>query len=174
MERLLHDIEHVLHFTGLRTQTRSAHCESAYGGCVFQTQFFCLRMNATLVLVIPFERLADSSRQRSTEAYGRSKGSILGGAPTEPDEVIEFDWRRIRLVCDIQLDRARPLPEMDIVRTRLTALGHTPGDRPWSMLTRLCAHDETDRGRGSSGEPANSDFIYTVRIGNGMLMFSDA
>jgi hypothetical protein len=63
-------------------------------------------MDAILVLVIPFERLADSSRQLPIEAYERWKGQILRGTPREPDDLIEFDWRRIGPVRDIQLDRA--------------------------------------------------------------------
>jgi hypothetical protein len=57
----------------------------------FERTFPWLRMDAILALVIPFERLADSSRHLQTEAYERWKGQILRGTPTEPDEAIEFD-----------------------------------------------------------------------------------
>jgi carboxyl-terminal processing protease len=41
-----------------------------------------------------------------TGAYYTWNGSILEGTPIEPDELIEFDWRQMRLGRDIQLERA--------------------------------------------------------------------
>jgi C-terminal processing protease CtpA/Prc len=41
-----------------------------------------------------------------TRAYYTWKGSILEGTPIEPDKLIEFDWRQIRLGCDKQLELA--------------------------------------------------------------------
>ena len=47
-----------------------------------------------------------------TGAYYTWNGSILEGTPIEPDELIEFDWRQMRLGRDIQLERAVGLFEM--------------------------------------------------------------
>ena len=46
-----------------------------------------------------------------TGAYYTWKGSVLEGAPIEPDRVIEFDWRQRRLGCDQQLEHAIALLE---------------------------------------------------------------
>jgi C-terminal processing protease CtpA/Prc len=41
-----------------------------------------------------------------TGAYYTWKGSVLEGAPIEPDEQIEFDWRQMRAGTDFQLSGA--------------------------------------------------------------------
>jgi C-terminal processing protease CtpA/Prc len=50
-----------------------------------------------------------------TGAYYTWKGSILEGTPIEPDELIEFDWRQMRLGRDIQLERAVGLLERTLL-----------------------------------------------------------
>ena len=50
-----------------------------------------------------------------TGAYYTWKGSILEGTPTEPDELVEFDWRQTRLGRDIQLERAVGKLEMNLL-----------------------------------------------------------
>ena len=47
-----------------------------------------------------------------TGAYYTWKGSILEGTAIEPDELIEFDWRQMRLGRDLQLERAVGLLEI--------------------------------------------------------------
>ena len=41
-----------------------------------------------------------------TGAYYTWKGSILEGTPIEPDELIEFDWRKRHIGGDLQLEHA--------------------------------------------------------------------
>jgi C-terminal processing protease CtpA/Prc len=41
-----------------------------------------------------------------TRAYYTWKGSVLEGAPIEPDDLVEFDWRQRRSGSDQQLERA--------------------------------------------------------------------
>ena len=41
-----------------------------------------------------------------TGAYYTWKGTVLEGTPIEPDELVEFDWRKRRTAGDGQLERA--------------------------------------------------------------------
>lgn len=47
-----------------------------------------------------------------TGAYYTWKGSVLEGTPIEPDRLIEFDWRQMRLGRDPQLESATELLQM--------------------------------------------------------------
>jgi C-terminal processing protease CtpA/Prc len=52
-----------------------------------------------------------------TGAYYTWKGSVLEGTPIEPDERVEFDWRRARSSIDDQLEHAiETLSRQDLVR----------------------------------------------------------
>jgi carboxyl-terminal processing protease len=48
-----------------------------------------------------------------TRAYYTWKGSVLEGAPIEPDDLIDFDWRQRRSGRDQQLERAVEVVELD-------------------------------------------------------------
>jgi C-terminal processing protease CtpA/Prc len=48
-----------------------------------------------------------------TRAYYTWKGSVLEGAPIEPDDLIDFDWRQRRAGRDQQLERAVEVVEID-------------------------------------------------------------